>query len=61
MTPSTTRSPSPTAPRSGPDRRTPGAQPFAALPHDIAGRPDISPTCKAVLLALLYYARDKAT
>ncbi|MDR3638669.1 MAG: helix-turn-helix domain-containing protein [Isosphaeraceae bacterium] len=45
------------AARSGVDRST---RPFAALPHDIAGRPDVSPTEKAVLLALLFWARDKA-
>jgi hypothetical protein len=34
--------------------------PFAALPHTIAGRPDVSPTEKAVLLALLFWAKAKA-
>jgi hypothetical protein len=34
-------------------------EPFAALPHHIAGDPEISPLAKAVLLALLYWARDK--
>jgi hypothetical protein len=33
--------------------------PFAALPHDIAGRPDVSPLGKTVLLALLFWARGK--
>src|SRR5688572_8567183 len=35
--------------------------PFAALPHDIAGDPRLSPVDKCVLLALLYWARDKAS
>lgn len=35
-------------------------EPFAALPHSIAGRADVSPTEKAVLLALLFWARAKA-
>jgi hypothetical protein len=34
-------------------------EPFAALPHHIAGDPSLSPLGKAVLLALLYWARDK--
>jgi hypothetical protein len=34
-------------------------EPFAALPHHIAGDPNISPLAKAVLLALLFWARDK--
>ena len=33
--------------------------PFAALPHHIAGDPRISPLGKAILLALLYWARAK--
>lgn len=35
-------------------------EPFAALPHSIGGRADVSPTEKAVLLALLFWARAKA-
>ena len=41
---------------------TPGRRrrdPFAALPHYIAGDPKISPLGKAILLALLYWARAK--
>jgi len=57
MNPSTPPRRSSTAMRSGADR---GTRPFAALPHDIAGRPDVTPTDKAVLLALLFWARDKA-
>jgi hypothetical protein len=34
-------------------------EPFAALPHHIAGDPRVSPLAKAVLLALLYWARGK--
>jgi hypothetical protein len=34
--------------------------PFAALPHDIAADPRLSPTDVRVLLALLFYARSKA-
>jgi hypothetical protein len=37
----------------------PGRRAFAALPHDLAGDPRLSPTDKAVLLALLFWARDK--
>jgi hypothetical protein len=36
-------------------------EPFAALPHAIAGRPDITPTEKAVLLALLFWSKAKST
>lgn len=35
--------------------------PFAALPHDLAGDPRLSPTDVRILLALLYWARDKPT
>lgn len=34
--------------------------PFAALPHHIAGDPTIPPQAKAVLLALLFWARGKS-
>jgi hypothetical protein len=40
----------------GPSR----SAPFAALDHSIAGDPDVSPLGKAVLLALLFWAREKA-
>lgn len=33
---------------------------FAALPHDIEGDPRLSPADKALLLALLFWARSKA-
>jgi hypothetical protein len=38
---------------------TPASAPFAALPHDIAADPRLSPTDVRVLLALLYWARSK--
>ena len=44
-------------PTTGHGRSTP--RPFAALPHDLAGDPKITPLGKAVLLALLYWARSK--
>jgi len=51
----TTRPPSPsTRPVKG------MSEPFASLPHFIAGDPAISPTEKAVLLALLFWCRGKA-
>jgi DNA-binding MarR family transcriptional regulator len=42
------------------EKNTTTREPFAALPHAIAGRPDITPTEKAVLLALLFWAKAKA-
>lgn len=42
---------------SAPTKR--GQPPFAALPHHIAGDPRVSPLGKAILLALLYWARAK--
>jgi DNA-binding MarR family transcriptional regulator len=42
------------------EKTTTTREPFAALPHSIAGRPDITPTEKAVLLALLFWAKAKA-
>lgn len=58
MTPSQTASSTSAATRHEADRST--REPFAALPHSIAGRPDVTPTEKAVLLALLFWARAKA-
>jgi Helix-turn-helix domain len=54
----------PTTTRVGSTDATPRAgqiscAPFAALPHDIAADPRLSPTDVRVLLALLYYARSK--
>jgi hypothetical protein len=43
--------------RSGPPRKT--SLPFAALPHDLAADPRLSPTDVRVLLALLYFAKAK--
>jgi len=34
--------------------------PFAQLPHDIAADPRLTPVDTRVLLALLFWARDKA-
>ena len=41
-----------------PERRQTTVGPFAALPHDIAADPRLSPTDLRVLAALLYYARQ---
>jgi hypothetical protein len=51
---------------SGPPENSPpaagaGGRPFAALPHDIAGDPRLSPTDVRVLLALTFWARGKAS
>jgi hypothetical protein len=54
---STIRS-SPTAAGTRADRGS--YAPFAALPHDIAADPRLSPTDVRVLLALLFWARSKA-
>src|SRR3954462_2756795 len=43
-----------------PDRRK-SSVPFAALPHDIAADPRLTPTDVRVLLALLFWARSSAT
>jgi hypothetical protein len=37
----------------------PPRRPFAALPHDLAADPRITPTDKTLLLALTFWARDK--
>ena len=64
---STTRCTTPAAaPRTGrgesalprPDPGTKTQPPFAAIPHDIAADPRLSPTDLRVLAALLYYARQ---
>jgi DNA-binding MarR family transcriptional regulator len=64
---STTRCTTPAAaPRTGrgesalphPDPGTKTQPPFAAIPHDIAADPHLSPTDLRVLAALLYYARQ---
>src|SRR3954467_13582145 len=43
-----------------PDRRK-TVVPFAALPHDIAADPRLTPTDVRVLLALLFWARSSPT
>src|SRR3954467_4886384 len=43
-----------------PDRRK-TVVPFAALPHDIAADPRLSPTDVRVLLALLFWARSSSS
>jgi hypothetical protein len=45
--------------RYNPTRRPGRSMAFAALPHDIAGDPRVSPLGKTVLLALLFWARGK--
>ena len=42
-----------------PRGRIPPGVPFAALPHDIAADPRLTPTDLRVLAALLFYARQK--
>src|SRR4051794_26017380 len=37
------------------------ARPFAKLPHDLAGDPRLLPIDVRLLLALVYFARDKPT
>jgi hypothetical protein len=54
---STTRPPTTADPRA--DRGS--CAPFAALPHDIAADPHLSPTDVRVVAALLFYARSKAS
>jgi hypothetical protein len=54
---STTRTPA-TAAETRAEQRL--CAPFAALPHDIAADPRLSPTDVRVLLALLFWARSKA-
>ncbi|MBV8075407.1 MAG: helix-turn-helix domain-containing protein [Planctomycetaceae bacterium] len=65
---STTRCTTPTAtPRTGRGEGMPRgapyhtAVPFAALPHDVAADPRLTPTDLRVLAALLYYACSKPT
>ncbi|MBV8314339.1 MAG: helix-turn-helix domain-containing protein [Planctomycetaceae bacterium] len=68
MSPSTTRSTPPAAtPRTGRGEFAPRGThyhtgvPFAALPHDIAADPRLSPTDLRVLAALFYFARADAS
>jgi hypothetical protein len=58
---STTRGTLPAAAtRAGRGSAAPAGRPFAALPHDIAADPRLSPTDVRVLLALLFWARAAA-
>lgn len=47
----------PTPPQARTTRKL--TEPFAALPHSIGSDPTVPPSAKAVLLALLFYARGK--